>query len=154
MAGRKRSEAEQELDDLAGDWIALWQSEIAGLMADPELAEAWAALVGLGTAWLRALAPSQSRPDFPFPFRTPAHDPQHGSPWPAPAAAASATGGQPRRDGPDDTANAGSARDEAANDAALAERVARLERQLAELERRQAGSGANCRPARRRRTPA
>ena len=43
-----------DLDSLAEDWIALWQSEIAGLAADPELAEQWAAWAALGAAWMRA----------------------------------------------------------------------------------------------------
>src|SRR5690348_6593243 len=134
MTGRKRSEAEQELEGLAEDWIALWQSEIAGLMADPELAEAWGSLLGLGAAWLRAVMPGQ-----PFaPPRAPAHEPYAGTPWaaprPPPAAAAPAAGGQPRRDGPGEPADAHAAR--------LAERLAELERRLAELERRPAGGGA------------
>ena len=56
MARRKKAAAEQELDGLAEDWVALWQSEIAGLMADPELAAAWGAMAAMGNAWLNALA--------------------------------------------------------------------------------------------------
>jgi len=45
-----------DLDKLAEDWITLWQSELAAMAADPELAEAWAASVALGAAWWRAQA--------------------------------------------------------------------------------------------------
>ena len=56
-------ETPEDLDRLAEDWIALWQSEIAGLAADPELAEQWAAWAALGAAWMRAataMAPPMS----------------------------------------------------------------------------------------------
>jgi hypothetical protein len=33
----------EELERLAEDWIALWQSEISALAADREMAEGWAA---------------------------------------------------------------------------------------------------------------
>jgi hypothetical protein len=145
MARRKRSDAEQELDGLAEDWITLWQSEIAGLMADPELAEAWGALLGLGGAWLRAMAPGAghpfARPHEPAPAATPA------TPRPPPAAAAPDAGRQPGRHGHGDAAAADAGR-------LMAERLAELERRLAEVERRPAGSSADRRPVKRRRAPA
>ncbi|TQF76538.1 hypothetical protein FK498_17280 [Elioraea sp. Yellowstone] len=39
-----------ELDQLARDWIALWQSELAALASDPEAVEAWTRLVSLWAA--------------------------------------------------------------------------------------------------------
>jgi hypothetical protein len=59
------------LDRLAEDWIALWQSELASLAADPELASGWAALLGA------------------FAGKAAAHDPAPGA---APAADASQPG--------------------------------------------------------------
>ena len=58
-------EGPEDLDRLAEDWIALWQSEIAGLAADPELAEQWAAWAALGAAWMRAAASMAPRPRWP-----------------------------------------------------------------------------------------
>ena len=45
-----------DLDRLAEDWIALWQSELAALAADPELAGLWRQALATGAAWLRAAA--------------------------------------------------------------------------------------------------
>ena len=145
MARRKRSDAEQELDGLAEDWITLWQSETAGLMADPELAEAWGSLLGLGSAWLRAMAPGAgypfARPHEPAPAATPA------TARPASAATAPEPVRQPGRHGHGDAAAAG-------EQPRLAERLAELERRLAEVERRPAGSSTDRRPVKRRRAPA
>ena len=46
----------EDLDRLAADWIALWESELAGLGQDAELAEAWSASVALMAAFWRAQA--------------------------------------------------------------------------------------------------
>ncbi|MFN6956295.1 MAG: hypothetical protein ACK4PG_16020 [Acetobacteraceae bacterium] len=120
-------EAPEDLDSLAEDWIALWQSEIAGLAADPELAEQWAAWAALGAAWMRAAAAAAPR------FRGPAgHDGPAAPPRPAPAAAASGPGGDARDGGGRDPA-----RD------AMAARLAELERRLADLEGRPGGAGAD-----------
>jgi hypothetical protein len=78
---RKRSEAEQELEGLAEDWIALWQSEIAGLMADPELAQAWSGLLGWAPPgygpWRQPRpAPPAGNPPPPRPSRRPGPSPR------------------------------------------------------------------------------
>ncbi|MGK7863169.1 hypothetical protein [Falsiroseomonas sp. E2-1-a4] len=159
-------DAAAELEALAEDWIALWQSEIAGLAADREAAEGWAAMTAiwsaLGAAWLRAAAsPPFGRPPpggVPNPFGMPAWPgPAHDGtadraatpPRPAPAAAAPDPGGKPR-DG----------RDPERGDAALAARLAGLERRLAALEPGDApvpgGAGGDAKDRRRprRRKPA
>src|SRR4051812_27402535 len=45
------TECEPELDQLAKAWVALWESELAALAADPEVATAWRHAIGLGAAW-------------------------------------------------------------------------------------------------------
>ncbi|WP_439598485.1 hypothetical protein, partial [Falsiroseomonas sp.] len=59
-ASQQGQDPAAELEGLAEDWIALWQSEIAGMAADREAAEGWAAMTAawaaLGAAWLRAAA--------------------------------------------------------------------------------------------------
>ncbi|MCZ8279193.1 MAG: hypothetical protein O9313_12715 [Acetobacteraceae bacterium] len=126
----------EDLEKLAEDWIALWQSEVAGLAADPELAERWAAFASLGVAWFRAAA------QFSKPFAPGAsqHDSAASPPRPAPAAAPSGAGGDPGHGG-----SGGAARD------AMAERIATLERRLADLESGAGGSRANQRRPRQRR---
>jgi hypothetical protein len=121
----------EDLDRLAEDWIALWQSELSALAADPELAEAWAAWAALAAAWMRAAA----APRMHFPFPWPGADavaPAWSAPppWPASAAGAPEPGG--------DAGDAGGM-----DATALRARVAELERRLADLERRTGGSGAD-----------
>jgi len=126
----------EDLDRLAEDWIALWQSEVAGLAADPELAERWAAFASLGAAWFRAAA------QFSKPFTPGAapHDSAAPPPRPAPAAAPSGAGGDQGHGG-----SGGAARD------AMAERLATLERRLIDLESGAGASRANQRrPGQRR----
>jgi hypothetical protein len=126
-------EPPEDIDGLAEDWIALWQSEIAGLAADPELAEQWAAWAALGAAWMRAAtAMAPRRPD--------THDRAAAPPWTPPAAAASRPGGHAGDGGGDQPA-----RD------AMAERLAELERRLADLEGGAAGKGPDPRRPRGRR---
>jgi len=145
----------QGLEQLAEDWITLWQSELAAMAADPELAEAWAAAVALGAAWWRAQAAGFGRPaQFPpAPFPPAAFPP---APFP-PAAfppglfpgfgAADGFGsfspfGAPRPPAagpaPDGQRDAGDGGDEPD---ALARRLAELERRLAEIECRKDGGG-------------
>ncbi len=120
-------EAPEDIDSLAEDWIALWQSEIAGLAADPELA--------LGAAWMRAAATGAPR------FRGAGpHDGPASPPRPPPAAAPSGAGGDARDGGGRDAA-----RD------AMAARLAELERRLADLEGGAGGKGADPRRPRGRR---
>lgn len=151
-----------ELEALAEDWIALWQSEIAALAADREAAETWAAMsaawAGLGAAWLRAAtappfgrAPPGYPPGYPigYPTAWPSHDRPASPPWPAPAAAAPDPGRQ-QGDGGDRERGQ------------PADRIAELERRLAELERgraenlpgRAGGDAPDRRGPRRRKPPA
>lgn len=127
----------EDIEKLAEDWIALWQSEVAGLAADPELVEKWAAFASLGAAWFKAAA------QFSEPF-TPGAAAQHDSAVPpsrpAPAATTSGAGGDTG-----DGGSGGAARD------AMAERIAILERRLADLESGGGGGRANQRRPRQRR---
>jgi hypothetical protein len=127
----------EDLDRLAEDWIALWQSEVAGLAADPELAERWAAFASLGAAWFRA-ATQFSKPFAPG--AAPAHDSATPPPRAAPPAAPSGAGGDQ---------GAGGGRDVARD--AMAERIATLERRLADLEGGAGGGSAHQRRPRQRR---
>ncbi|HYF06960.1 MAG TPA: hypothetical protein VD970_05020, partial [Acetobacteraceae bacterium] len=83
-----------ELEQLAEDWITLWQSEIAGLAADPELIEAWAAFAALGAAWGRAMAAMPAAM-----ARGAPHDRAAAPPRAAPAADASGPAGDARHGG-------------------------------------------------------
>ncbi len=125
-----------DIDSLAEDWIALWQSEIAGLAADPELAEQWAAWAALGAAWMRAATAMAPR------HRSGAHDGPAAPPWAAPPAAPSGAGGHAGHGG----------HDKPASDA-MAERLAELERRLADLEGGPGGTGQNPRRPRGKRPP-
>lgn len=116
----------EDLDQLAEDWIALWQSEIAGLVADPAFTEQWAAFASLGAAWLRAAA--RFTPVYPSTASAP-DDSAAAPPRTAPPVAPSGAGGD---------AGHGGSRDDARD--AMAERLATLERRLADLE---AGAGRN-----------
>jgi hypothetical protein len=127
----------EDIEKLAEDWIALWQSEVAGLAADPELVEKWAAFASLGAAWFRAAA-QFSKPFTPGAATT--HDSAVPTSRPAPAAAPSGAGGDTG-----DGGSGGAARD------AMAERIAILERRLADLESGAGGAGAHQRRPRQRR---
>jgi hypothetical protein len=126
----------EDIEKLAEDWIALWQSEVAGLAADAELIEKWAAFASLGAAWFKAAA------QFSKPFTPGAtqHDSTVSPSRPAPAAAPSGAGR--------DTGHGGSGG--AAQDA-MAERIATLERRLADLESGAGGGSAHQRRPRQRR---
>ncbi|MCX7373548.1 MAG: hypothetical protein NTW56_14130 [Alphaproteobacteria bacterium] len=119
-----------DLSQLAEDWITLWQSELAAMAADPELAEAWAASVALAAAFWRA----QGRV---YPLRWPRHDAADAPPRPAPAGTAP-DGQRDARDGGDD----------------LRARITELERRLADLAAGAPRSGADPKRGRRpRRQP-
>ena len=137
QTGEDRARPQAELDRLAEDWITLWQSEIAGLAADREAAEAWAVvaqgmaqgMAAMGAAWMRA---ASTPPPFawPAPF-APEFAPEPARP--APAAAPPDPGRQPGDGG-------------AERDAGLAARLAELEGRLAAIE-----GGPGRKPADRRR---
>jgi hypothetical protein len=126
----------EDIEKLAEDWIALWQSEVAGLAADPELVEKWAAFASLGAAWLRAAAQFSK----PFTPGAASHDSTVPPSRPAPATAPSGAGGDTGHGG-----SGGAARD------AMAERIAILERRLADLESGAGGGSAHQRRPRQRR---
>ncbi|MEO3472586.1 hypothetical protein AAFN86_12010 [Roseomonas sp. CAU 1739] len=130
-------EPPEDLDSLAEDWIALWQSEIAGLAADPELAEQWAAWAALGAAWMRAATAMAPR------YQPGAHDRAAAPPWAPAPAAPSGAGGHAGHGGGDKPA-----RD------AMAERLAELERRLADLEGGPGGKGPDPRRPRGKRPSA
>jgi hypothetical protein len=139
----------EDLEGLAEDWIALWQSEIAGMAADRETAEAWAAWAAMAAAWMRAASTPQRPPVPPalmawlsagnplWPGMA-AHD--GAPPPPRPEAAADAS--RPQHDagrGGEHNGPLGGADAERA----LLHRIAELERRLADLERGQGGGGAD-----------
>ena len=165
--------APTDLEKLAEDWITLWQSELSGMAADPELAEAWAAAVALGAAWWRAQGMAAGRagmfpampaglPIAPFPWPGAAANPWFGpsiNPWagaadddPAAAGAADAPRPAPAGAAPDGQRDAGGGGIEphGAGDGAMAARLAELERRLAAVESG-AGGDAPDSPAPRRR---
>ncbi len=109
---------------LAADWIAIWQSELAGLAADREAQESWQALLALwaGAAGAMLAASSAMR----------GHDSLHVGPG-GRAGAAEAPRASPVATAPDARA---------AEVERLAGRVAELEGRLAELERTGRGGGA------------
>ena len=117
-----------ELDALAEAWIALWQSELAGLAADPEVAAAWRQAFGLGAAWLRGAGgvPSHERASGAARETGPAR-PCAAGPRPLALHLALAAG--------DPLGGADAAR--------LRARIDELERRLAALERGTAGGGAD-----------
>jgi hypothetical protein len=124
-----------ELEQLAEDWITLWQSEIAAFAADREAAEAWAAATAawaaLGAAWLRAAA----APPFGRPAPSWPHDGAVSTTRPPPSPSPPDAGGGPRDARPDD---------------GLRDRLAELERRLADLEGGAGGARPDPRPPRRR----
>jgi hypothetical protein len=154
--------APTELEKLAEDWITLWQSELAGLAADPELAEAWASAVALGAAWWRAQEAGFGRlppaglfaGNFPWPVVGDGAKPMTNpvtNPWAGPADAAPGGHATPRPaavgpapDGQHDAGGGG------VDDNALVARLAALERRLAEIEVGSGGAAADP-PAPRRR---
>jgi hypothetical protein len=105
--------AAPDAQELAQDWVTLWQSELSAMAADPEMRESWQTILGLWAGTMAAIIRG-----LPRGF---GHDGKAGpagpadAPRPAPAAAA-----------PD-------ARDVEIE--RLARHVAALERRLAELER-------------------
>ena len=121
----------EDLDRLAADWIALWESELAGLGQDAELAEAWSASVALMAAFWRAQAAQMAAA---AKWRAP-HEPHTRPPGPAPAQPAPDPGRQPGHGGDDDAA-------------ALRTRLAELERRLAALEGGPGGGGKDRRKPR------
>ncbi|WP_245761892.1 hypothetical protein [Falsiroseomonas stagni] len=174
--GAPPPDGEAELDRLAEDWITLWQTEIAGLAADREVAEgmagmaaAWAAL---GAAWLRAAtAPPFARtppggpdpfgafrsPFGPSGFAPPNFAPPPGWGWPphdGGGAAPPPPGPPPAAAPPDAGGGARDGGDRQREPAGVTDRIAELERRLADLEGGAGGDRTDQRRPRRRRPPA
>lgn len=126
---------DRRLDLLAADWIALWESELAALGQDAELAEAWSASVALMAAFWRAQTAQMAAA-----MKWRAHEPE-APPRPAPAAAAPDAGRLPRDGGAHDAAAGGGPSN--SDGAALRARLAELEQRLATLEGGAAGGGAD-----------
>jgi hypothetical protein len=129
-----------ELDQLARDWITLWQSELAALAADAEAVEAWTRLLSL---WAGAAAIGLRM----APRADAVHDPYAARAAPPPraaaAGAASDAGG---------VAGDGGRRDDAVL-ARILDRLDAIERRLAALEvgrGRGTGRGAGRAPGRSR----
>ncbi|MCB4823999.1 hypothetical protein [Roseicella aerolata] len=132
MTASKDQTCEPDLDGLAEAWIALWQTELAALAAEPEVAAAWRQALGLGAAWLHAAQPA----------------PAAAAPGDAPASTPGAkAAGAPPGLRPGDALGGEDA-------AAQRARIDALERRLAALERGPAGGDADRRGPRRRRPPA
>jgi hypothetical protein len=144
---------EDDLRSLAEDWIAIWQSEITAYMTDPETQQAWGAMValwaGAAQAMMRSMAPTPGfgsgfGPGGPKPAkrpkpatgaderRRPSAPPEQpgadAAPGPAPVAAAPVAGDDEIR--------------------RLEQRVAELERTLADQDRRRGTLGENRRARR------
>ena len=53
-----------EIEEMARDWITLWQSELSAIASDREMQEAWVRLLsfwaGAATAMLRAMPPERT----------------------------------------------------------------------------------------------
>lgn len=137
MDGAEESGA--ELDQLARDWITLWQSELAALASDTEAVEAWTRLLSL---WAGAAAAGLRM----APRADAVHDPYAARSAPPPRAAAA---GAPSDAG-------GVAGDGGRGDAVLArilDRLDAIERRIAALEvgrGRSPGRGAGRAPGRGR----
>jgi hypothetical protein len=61
-----------DLERLAEDWIALWQSEISALAVDRDMAEAWGGCAATTAGWWRAAmaaAPPAAMTSMPMPMR-------------------------------------------------------------------------------------
>ncbi|WP_328805600.1 hypothetical protein [Sabulicella rubraurantiaca] len=114
----------EELERLAADWIALWESEVASAARDREAAEAWSAGMALLAAFWRAQAAGAAAL-----VRWAREHSPHPAPRPAPPAPP-----------PDAGRGAGDGGD---GPAALRQRIAELERRLSEIENGTGGSGTD-----------
>jgi hypothetical protein len=146
MSRAEDQECDPDLDRLAEDWVALWQSELAGLAADPEFAALSRQWLSLGLGWWRML---QAGP-VAWPAAAPWHDQPAAPPRPTAAAAASGAGGGPGLGG----AGLDPRRPDPIHLERLGARLAELESRLAALEGRPAEGSADRRRHRRRRAPA
>ena len=151
---------EDDFRALAEDWIAIWQSEITAFMTDPETQQAWGAMMavwaGAAQAMMRSMPPMPgftpgfaqgfggSRPP-KRPQSSPRADERHhptAPPEPPPSR-------DPGADAPPRPAPAAAppvARDDEIR--RLEQRVAELERSLAEQDRRRGTAGENRRTRR------
>jgi hypothetical protein len=138
---------------LAEDWIAIWQSEITAYLTDPETHEAWGAMMavwaGAAQAMMRAMP---AAPGFGSPFGPPGMRPPRRPKPAAPAREARTKPAPAESPGPDaaprpaPAAAAPVARDDEIR--RLEQRVAELERHLADQDRRRGAAGDNRRPRR------
>lgn len=128
------------LEALARDWIALWQSELAALIADPETVEGMARLFAL---WLGLAAAGLGAAP-----RAPGHEPHPARADAPPRAAA----GRPAPDAGGVAGDGGGGGDSLRP---LLDRLDAIERRLAALEvarGRRPGGGDRAAPRRRRPT--
>jgi hypothetical protein len=147
------AESEADFRALAEDWIAIWQSEITAYLTDPETHQAWGAMravwAGAAQAMMRAMPPA---PGFGSPFGPPGMRPPRRPKPAAPAREARRKPGSTESSGPDaaprtaPAAAAPVARDDEVR--RLEQRVAELERHLADQDRRRGAAGENRRPRR------
>jgi hypothetical protein len=147
-------EPEDDFRSLAEDWIAIWQSEITAYLTDPETQQAWGAMIaiwaGAAQAMVRSMPPAAG---FGSGFGS-AQGP-HATKRPrAPAggderrrtAAAAVQPGADAAPGAAPAAAAPVARDDEVR--RLEQRVAELERSLAEQDRRRGIAGGHRRTRR------
>ncbi len=131
---------EDDFRTLAEDWIAIWQSEITAYLTDPETQQAWGAMMavwaGAAQAMMRGMPPA---PGFSHKRPKPADERRRASAAPKPA-------GTDAAPGPTPAAAAPVAGDDAIR--RLEQRVAELERSLAEQNRHRGTPGENRRTRR------
>jgi|ERR1700761_8933984 hypothetical protein len=146
---------EDSFRTLAEDWIAIWQSEITAYLTDPETQQAWGAMMAIWAGAAQAMMRSMPQaPGFAQGFA-----PAGSGPRPATRAKPASAGHERRRPpaspepsradaapGPTPAAPSPVARDDAIR--RLEQRVAELERSLAEQDRRR-GTPSENRRARR-----
>jgi hypothetical protein len=158
---------EDDFRALAEDWIAIWQSEITAYLTDPETQQAWGAMLAIWAGAAQAMMRSMpATPGFGQGFgqgfgggpraarrpkaSTAADERRHEAATPEPPPPEQPPPEQSRADAaprPAPAAAASVARDDEIR--RLEQRVAELERSLAEQDRRRGTPGQNPRTRRR-----